>query len=396
MKSIVLAYSGGLDTSVILAWLKETYKVPVFAYIANVGQNEDVGEIRERALATGAADALVDDLVEEFASEYVFTAVKANAIYEGYYLMGTALARPVIAKNLVKAAEKLGSDAVSHGSTGKGNDQVRFELSIKSLNPSLKIIAPWREWAFNSRKELIDYAKSHGIKVPVTIDKPYSMDANIAHISYEGGILENPYSEPPEEIFQLTKSPQNAPVEPEYVEITFEGGSATEVNGTKMTPAKLLSCLNTLGGKHGVGRIDIVENRYIGIKSRGVYESPGVTLLMHAHRAVESITLDREVSHFKDSLVTRFAEMIYNGYWFSPEGELLRNTIELTQKNVTGTARLKLYKGACQIVGRKSPLSLYNPEQSSFDSAMTIKSDATGFINTNAQRLIAARRQDRK
>ncbi|MBI4243479.1 MAG: argininosuccinate synthase [Planctomycetes bacterium] len=390
MKSIVLAYSGGLDTSVILKWLVETYKVPVYAFIANLGQDENLNEIKERALQTGAKEVVAENLTEEFVSNYVFTAIKANAVYEGYYLMGTSLARPVIAKYLVSAAEKFGADAVSHGSTGKGNDQVRFELSIKAINPSLQIIAPWREWSFDSRKSLFDYAKQRGIKVPVTVEKPYSMDANIAHISYEGGVLEDAYKEPPEDMFRLTKNPADAPAVPEYIEIEFEKGAPVALNGKKLLPSQLLSELNTIGGKHGIGRVDIVENRYIGIKSRGVYEAPGVTILMYAHRAVESITLDREVYHLKDSLAVKFAEIAYNGYWFAPEGVLLRDFVEQTQKNVTGTARLKLYKGSCSIVGRKSPCSLYNPEIASFDTQAWNKADATGFINLNAQRLIAS------
>lgn len=393
MKAIVLAYSGGLDTSVILKWLVENYRVPVFAYVANLGQNEDLDEIKERALATGAKDVIVEDLAEQFVREYVYSAVKANAVYEGYYLMGTSLARPIIAEGLVKTAARLDADAVSHGSTGKGNDQVRFEFSIRALNPELKIIAPWRIWSFTGRKDLIQYAKKHKIKVPVTVEKPYSMDANLAHISYEGGILEDPFAEPPSGMFRMTVNPEDAPNKPEYLEVQFASGVPVAVDGEKLSADRLLARLNLIGGRHGVGRVDIVENRYIGIKSRGVYESPGVTILMAAHRAVESITLDREVYHLKDSLAVKFAEMVYNGYWFAPEGKLLRKFVDETQTNVTGTARMKLYKGGCYVVGRKSPVSLYNPHLVSFETPVADRNDATGFININSLRLVAASQQ---
>lgn len=393
MKGIVLAYSGGLDTSVIMKWLVENYKVPVYAYVGNLGQNEDLEEIKERARVTGAKDVIVENLAECFVSDYVYSAIKANAIYEGYYLMGTSLARPIIAEGLVRAADHFAADAVSHGSTGKGNDQVRFEFSVKALSPKLKIIAPWRIWNFTGRKDLIEYAKKHKIKVPVTVEKPYSMDANLAHISYEGGILEDPFAEPPSNMFRMTMNPEDAPNKPEYVEIQFASGIPVALDGDKLPADTLLARLNLLGGRHGVGRVDIVENRYIGIKSRGVYESPGVTILMAAHRAVESITLDREVCHLKDSLAVKFAEMVYNGYWFAPEGKLLRKFVDETQTNVTGTARLKLYKGACYIVGRKSPVSLYNPHIVSFETAVADKNDATGFININSLRLVASHQQ---
>lgn len=389
MKKIVLAYSGGLDTSVILKWLKENYQVPVVAYLADVGQNEDVRAVIDKAHRTGADQVVVKDLKEEFASEYVFTAVKANAVYEGGYLMGTSLARPVIAKGLVQAARETGADAVAHGATGKGNDQVRFELTVKALAPDLQIVAPWREWSFVGRKDLIEYARKHRIPVPVTADKPYSMDANLMHISYEGGILEDPWAEPPADMFQWTVPPEKAPDKPEYVEIEFARGAPVAINGEKLSPAKLLARANELGARHGVGRVDLVENRFIGIKSRGCYETPGATILMAAHRGVESLTLDREVMHFRDSLVPRFAELIYNGFWFSPEMELLRATIEKTQQVVNGVARVKLYKGSAAVVGRKSPNSLYNPELSSFETRMTVSpKDSGGFININGLRLI--------
>lgn len=388
MNSIVLAYSGGLDTSVILTWLRETYQVPVIAYVGNVGQDEDFEAIREKAYRTGAADVIVDDLRDAFVETYVVAAIKANAVYEGSYLLGTSLARPVIAEGLVKAARAAGAGAIAHGATGKGNDQVRFELTVKALAPDLAVIAPWRTWSFVGRSDLLEYAAKHGIEVPVTAEKPYSMDANLMHISYEGGILEDPWAEPPEDIFLWTASVHDAPDEPERLEISFEKGVPVALNGEKMKPADLLAALNTAGSRHGVGRVDIVENRFIGIKSRGVYETPGATILLAAHRAVESITLDREVAHFKDSLVPKFAELVYNGFWFAPEMDLLRSMVETTQASVTGTVRLKLFKGGITISGRKSPFSLYNAEQSSFETRMSIDpSDSGGFINVNGLRL---------
>ena len=388
MNSIVLAYSGGLDTSVILTWLRETYQVPVIAYVGNVGQDEDFEAIREKAYRTGAADVIVDDLRDAFVETYVVAAIKANAVYEGSYLLGTSLARPVIAEGLVKAARAAGAGAIAHGATGKGNDQVRFELTVKALAPDLAVIAPWRTWSFVGRSDLLEYAAKHGIEVPVTAEKPYSMDANLMHISYEGGILEDPWAEPPEDIFLWTASVHDAPDEPERVEISFEKGVPVALNGEKMKPADLLAALNTAGSRHGVGRVDIVENRFIGIKSRGVYETPGATILLAAHRAIESITLDREVAHFKDSLVPKFAELVYNGFWFAPEMDLLRSMVETTQASVTGTVRLKLFKGGITISGRKSPFSLYNAEQSSFETRMSIDpSDSGGFINVNGLRL---------
>lgn len=388
MNSIVLAYSGGLDTSVILTWLEETYQVPVIAYVGNVGQDEDFEAIREKAYRTGAADVIVDDLRDAFVETYVFAAIKANAVYEGSYLLGTSLARPVIAEGLVKAARSVGAGAIAHGATGKGNDQVRFELTVKALAPDLAVIAPWRTWSFVGRSDLLEYAAKHGIEVPVTAEKPYSMDANLMHISYEGGILEDPWAEPPEDMFLWTSSVHDAPDESESVEITFDQGEPVALDGVAMKPAELLAALNEAGSRHGVGRVDIVENRFIGIKSRGVYETPGATILLAAHRAIESITLDREVAHFKDSLVPRFAELVYNGFWFAPEMDVLRSMVETTQTCVTGTVRLRLFKGGITVTGRKSPNSLYNAEQSSFETRMSIDpSDSGGFINVNGLRL---------
>jgi argininosuccinate synthase len=390
VKQIALAYSGGLDTSVILTWLKERYGVPVVAYVGDVGQNEDLEAVVRKAFRTGASDVVVKDLKEEFVAEYVWTAIKANAVYESSYLLGTSLARPIIAKGHVEAARETGCDAISHGATGKGNDQVRFELTAKALDPALEIIAPWREWEFVGRTELLEYAASHAIEVPVTAEKPYSMDANLMHISYEGGILEDPWAEPPADMFLWTASPESAPNRPEYVEVEFDRGLPVAIDGETYSPAKLLAVANEIAARHGVGRVDIVENRFIGIKSRGVYETPGATLLMQAHRAVESLTLDREVSHFKDSLVPKFAELVYNGFWFSPEMELLRATVDKSQEVVTGTARIKLYKGSATIAGRKSPNSLYDPEVASFETKMTVTpSDSGGFININGLRLTA-------
>jgi argininosuccinate synthase len=388
MKKIVLAYSGGLDTSVILTWLKEKYQAPIVAYVGDVGQNEDLEAVREKAFRTGAVDVIVKDLKDEFAAEYVFEAVKANAVYEGNYLLGTSLARPCIAKGMVEVAQETQSDAVAHGATGKGNDQVRFELTVKALAPELGVIAPWRTWEFVGRSDLLAYADAHGIPVPVSVEKPYSMDANLMHISYEGGILEDPWAAPPADMFLWTQSPEDAPDSPEVVEIGFDRGVPVSINGEQYGPAKLVAVANEIGARHGVGRVDIVENRFIGIKSRGVYETPGVTLLMAAHRAVESITLDREVAHFKDSLVPKFAELVYNGFWFSPEMDLLRAMVDKTQEVVTGTARIKLYKGSATVTGRRSPHSLYNPELVSFETKMSIDaSDSGGFINVNGLRL---------
>ncbi len=397
IKKIVLAYSGGLDTSVILKWLKEKYECPVVAYIADVGQNEDLDEIKEKAIKTGADEVYVEDLKEEFVRDYVFPALRANAIYENFYLLGTSLARPVIAKRQVEIAWKTGADTLAHGATGKGNDQVRFELTYMALDPDLKIIAPWREWEFRGRSELIEYAKSRGIPVPVTKEKPYSSDANLLHISYEGGILEDPWKEPPEDIFLMTVSPEAAPDSPTYVEIEFEKGNPIAVNGKRMSPAKLLAFLNEVGGKNGIGRTDIVENRYVGMKSRGVYETPGGTILRTAHLAIESITLDREIMHLKDSLVPRYSELVYYGYWFSPERKALQALIDETQQTVNGVVRLKLYKGNCIVVGRKSDNSLYEPSFATFEEDTVYNhQDATGFIRLNGLRLKIARLLEKK
>ena len=385
---VVLAYSGGLDTSVILRWLKETYKCEVICYAADVGQGEELGGLEEKALATGASKLYVEDLREEFVRDYVFTAVKANAVYEGVYLLGTSLARPLIAKTHIDIARKEGAHAVSHGATGKGNDQIRFELTYYALEPDIKVIAPWREWTFKSRSDLIAYAEKHSIPVTATREKPYSMDRNLMHISYEGGILEDPWAEPPEDIFIMTQSPEKAPDKPEYVEVQFESGIPVAVNGEPLTPAKLLELLNQIAGHHGVGRVDLLENRFVGMKSRGVYETPGVTVLQAAHRAVESITLDREAAHLKDGLGPRIAELIYYGFWFSPEFRAIQALMDETQKRVTGTARLKLYKGNCIVTGRKSPLSLYREDFATFEKDTVYNQrDAEGFIKLNALRL---------
>ena len=388
INKIVLAYSGGLDTSVMLRWLKENYHCEVVCYCADVGQGEELSGLEEKAHATGASKLYIEDLREEFVREYVWTAVKANAVYEGIYLMGTSLARPVIAKKQIEIAQKEGADAVAHGSTGKGNDQVRFELTYYALQPDIKVIAPWREWEFKGRTDLIAYAKEHNIPVTATAEKPYSTDANLMHISYEGGILEDPWAEPPESIFQLTRSPENAKSESEYVEISFEKGEPVAINGKQLNPVALLEALNKLGGEHGIGRIDLVENRFVGMKSRGVYETPGVTILQAAHRALESITLDREVMHLRDSLGVKFAESIYYGFWFAPEFSLMRKMINETQANVTGDVRLKLFRGNTIIVGRRSPHSLYDEKIATFEADTVYNQrDAEGFIKLNALRL---------
>ncbi|PMB76950.1 MAG: argininosuccinate synthase, partial [Fervidicoccus fontis] len=369
-------------------WLIEKYKCPVIAFCADLGQEENWEEIRDKGLKCGAEKVIIKDLKEEFVKDYVFFAVKAGARYEDWYLMGTSLARPLIAKEQVKIALEEGADAVSHGATGKGNDQVRFELTYSALAPHLKIIAPWREWDFKGRKDLIEYAKKHGIPVPVTSEKPYSIDANLFHISYEGGILEDPWVEPPEDMFIMTVSPEKAPDKPEYIEIEFEKGEASAVNGEKLSPAELLKKLNKIGGKHGIGRVDMVENRFIGLKSRGVYETPGGTILHIAHRALEQITLDREVMRLKDILMPKIAELIYYGFWFSPEFQALKTMIEKTQEKVSGVVRLKLYKGNVMVVGRKSPYSLYKKELVSFDETGGYEQkDAEGFIKLQALRL---------
>ena len=385
---IVLAYSGGLDTSVMLHWLKEQYQCEVICYCADVGQGEELTGLEEKALASGASKLYVEDLREEFVREYVWTAVKANAVYEGVYLLGTSLARPVIAKKQIEIARQEGADAVAHGSTGKGNDQVRFELTYYALQPDIKVIAPWREWEYKGRMDLIAYAKQHNIAVSATHEKPYSTDRNLMHISYEGGILEDPWAEPPPEIFQLTKSPETAKDKPEYIEISFEKGEPVAVNQERSGPVALLERLNETGGAHGIGRVDLVENRFVGMKSRGVYETPGVTILHAAHRALESITVDREVTHLRDSLGVKFSESIYYGFWFAPEFTLMRKMIDETQQNVTGDVRLKLYRGNAIVVGRRSTKSLYDEKVATFEADTVYNQrDAEGFIKLNALRL---------
>ncbi|OQX63739.1 MAG: argininosuccinate synthase [Desulfococcus sp. 4484_241] len=388
IKKVVLAYSGGLDTSVILKWLIETYDCEVVAFSADIGQEEELAEIEPKARATGASAVYIDDLREEFVADYVFPAFRANAIYEGQYLLGTSLARPLIAKRQIEIAEAEGADAVSHGATGKGNDQVRFELSYLALKPDVKIIAPWRVWDLRSRTALMDFAKKHGIEVPTTVSKPYSTDRNLLHISYEGGILEDPWTPPQEDMFTMTVSPRQAPDEPEEVEIAFERGDPVSINGESMSPATLLATLNRLGGRHGIGRADIVENRFVGMKSRGVYETPGGTILRAAHMAIESITMDREVMHLRDSLIPRYSEAIYYGFWFSPEMKVMQHMIDQTQQNVSGVVRLELYKGNCRVTGRKSDSSLYSQDFATFeDDSVYSHKDAEGFIRLNALRL---------
>jgi argininosuccinate synthase len=388
VKKVVLAYSGGLDTSIILKWLVEHYQCEVVAFAADLGQEEELEGLEAKALATGAVKARIEDLRETFVKDFAFPALRANAIYEGQYLLGTSIARPLIAKRQVEIAREEGADAVSHGATGKGNDQVRFELTYTTLDPALKIIAPWREWDFRSRQDLVEFAKKHKIPVPVTEAKPYSSDRNMLHISYEGGILEDPWLEPEARMFTLTVSPQEAPDTPETVEIDFERGDPVAINGERLSPATLLKRLNVLGGRHGIGRVDMVESRFVGMKSRGVYETPGGTILRAAHMAVESITLDREVMHLRDSLIPQYSRLIYNGFWFSPEMRLLQHTMDGVQDNVWGTARLKLYKGNCQVTGRRSGRSLYQPSYATFEEdAVYQQADATGFIRLQGLRL---------
>jgi argininosuccinate synthase len=392
-RKIVLAYSGGLDASAQLKWLKEKYQVPVVAFVADIGQNEDMGAISRKATKTGADKVILADLRDEFARDYVFTALKMNAVYEGAYLMGTAIARPLIARYQIRVAKSEGADAVAHGATGKGNDQVRFELAVKALAPELEIIAPWRTWEFKSRAEVFAYAEKNGIELAgAGGDKPCSIDANLMHVSYEGGVLEDPWTEAPPDLFRMTKDPAEAPDEPEYVEIEFADGMPTAVNKASLGPSKLVLKLNEIAGRHGVGRVDVVENRFVGMKSRGVYETPGVTVLQLAHRAVESLTMDREVMRLRDPLMTKFSELVYNGFWFSPEMAVLRAFIEESQKNVNGTARLKLFKGQASVVGRKSSNSLYHPDVAGFDGvsgsgASLHSADAGGFIRMNGLRL---------
>ena len=392
VKKVVLAYSGGLDTSVILKWLQDEYNCEVVTFTADIGQGEEVEPARQKALEFGIKpeNIFIDDLTEEFVRDYVFPMFRANAIYEGEYLLGTSIARPLIAKRQVEIAHITGADGVSHGATGKGNDQVRFEMGYLGKDSTLTIIAPWREWDLNSREKLLSYAAEHGIKIEKKGKKsPYSMDANLLHISYEGGILEDPNAEPEESMWLWTTSPENAPDEAEYIEIGYENGDPVSLNGEKLSPATMLATLNKLGGKHGIGRVDIVENRFVGMKSRGCYETPGGTIMLKAHRAIESITLDREETHLKDELMPRYAKLIYNGFWFAPEREMLQSAIDKTQENVNGTVRLKLYKGAIYVVGRNSNESLFNPEYSTFEEDEVYdQKDAAGFIKLNALRFI--------
>ena len=393
VKKVVLAYSGGLDTSIILKWLQDEYNCEVITFTADIGQGEEVEAAREKALKLGIKEEniYIEDLQEEFVKDFVFPMFRANAIYEGEYLLGTSIARPLIAKRLVEIAKETGADAIAHGATGKGNDQVRFEIGALSLNPDIKVIAPWREWDLNSREKLLAYAKEHDISIEKKSEdkSPYSMDANLLHISYEGLILEDPNKEPQEEMWRWTNSPEKAPNTPEYITLTFEKGDLVAINGERMSPATLLRTLNNYGSKHGIGRIDIVENRYVGMKARGCYETPGGTILLKAHRAIESITLDKEEAHLKDELMPRYATLIYNGYWFSPEREMLQAAIDKTQVNVNGDVRLKLYKGNVIVVGRSSPNSLYSIEHSTFEEDEVYnQKDAEGFIRLNALRFI--------
>jgi len=385
---IVLAYSGGLDTSVAIHWLKNTYKARIIAFCADLGQGEDLNAVKVKAIKTGASKVYVEDLREEFVKDYIFPMLRANAVYEGSYLLGTSIARPLIAKKQVEIAVRENAQSVAHGATGKGNDQVRFELTYYALKPDIQVIAPWREWPFDSRQSLIEYAVKYKIPVTATKEKSYSIDQNLFHISYEGGILEDPWQEPPSDMYTMTVPPEKAPDKPEYVTIAYEKGNPVTLNNKRMSPARLLGRLNAIAGGNGIGRVDIVENRYVGIKSRGVYETPGGTVLHAAHRALESIVLDREVMHLKESLILRYAELIYYGYWFSPERKVLQNLIDDIQRDVTGTVRVKLYKGSCSVVGRKSPYSLYNPELATFEKeAVYDQKDAQGFIKINALRL---------
>lgn len=400
VKKVVLAYSGGLDTSVILKWLQDEYKCEVVTFTADIGQGEEVEPARAKAVSLGIKpeNIYIEDLREEFVRDYVFPMFRANAIYEGEYLLGTSIARPLIAKRQAEIARITGADAVSHGATGKGNDQVRFEMGYLGQNSALTIIAPWREWDLNSREKLLAYAAEHGIKIEMSGKKsPYSMDANLLHISYEGGILEDPAAEPEESMWRWTVSPQNAPDEPEYIEIGYEAGDPVSLNGKTLSPAVMLEQLNNIAGRHGIGRADIVENRFVGMKSRGCYETPGGTIMLRAHRAIESITLDREAAHLKDEMMPRYAKLIYNGFWFSPEREMLQAAIDKTQENVRGTVRLKLYKGNVMVVGRSSDISLFNADYCTFEEdAVYDQKDAAGFIKLNALRFIIAGKARKK
>ena len=398
VKKVVLAYSGGLDTSVILKWLQETYGCEVVTFTADLGQGEELEPARAKAQMLGVKQIFVEDLREEFVREYVFPTFRANALYEGIYLLGTSIARPLIAKRQIEIAREVGADAVAHGATGKGNDQVRFELSYYALNPDIRVIAPWREWDLASRTKLIEFAERH--QIPIAKDKrgeaPFSVDANLLHISAEGKALEDPWHEPEEFVYSRTVAPEKAPDQPHYVEIEFERGDAVAVDGKRLTPAALLTKLNELGGKNGIGRLDLVENRFVGMKSRGVYETPGGTILHAAHRGIESLTLDRGAAHLKDELMPRYAELIYNGFWFSPEREMLQALIDKSQEHASGTARLKLYKGSVSVVGRKSPESLYSLAHVTFEEDQVYdQRDAQGFIKLNALRLRLMNRRGR-
>lgn len=399
-KKVVLAYSGGLDTSIILKWLKTEYGCEVVTFTADLGQGEELEPAREKARMMGATEIFVEDLREEFVRDFVFPMFRANAVYEGLYLLGTSIARPLISKRLVEIAEATGADAVAHGATGKGNDQVRFELSAYALNPDIRVIAPWREWDLTSRTRLIEFAENH--QIPIAKDKrgeaPFSVDANLLHTSSEGKVLEDPAQDAPGYVYQRTVDPEAAPDSPEFVEITFERGDAVAINGEAMSPARLLEKLNELGGKHGVGRLDLVEGRFVGMKSRGIYETPGGTILLEAHRGIEQITLDRGAAHLKDELMPRYAELIYNGFWFSPEREMLQAAIDLSQQHVSGTVRLKLYKGSARTVGRWSDQSLYSEEHVTFedDAGAYDQQDAAGFIKLNALRLRLLALRDRR
>ncbi len=395
VKKVVLAYSGGLDTSVILRWLQESYGCEVVTFTADIGQGEELEPAREKATQMGAREIYVEDLREEFVRDYVFPMFRANTIYEGVYLLGTAIARPLIAKRQIEIAEETGADAVAHGATGKGNDQVRFELGYYALNPQIRVIAPWREWDLNSRAALLAYAERH--QIPIARDKrgeaPYSVDANLLHISCEGKALEDPWIEADEHVYSRSVAPEAAPDDPTYVEISFEEGDAVAIDGERLTPAVLLARLNALGGENGIGRVDLVENRFVGMKSRGIYETPGGTILLVAHRAIESITLDRGAAHFKDELMPRYAELIYNGFWFSPERQMIQAAIDRSQENVVGTVRLKLYKGSVAVVGRVSPAALYDEELVTFEAdSVYDQRDAQGFIKLNALRLRSLKR----
>ncbi len=392
VKKVVLAYSGGLDTSVILHWIKATYGADVVAFTADIGQGEEVAAAKAKALRTGAVAAYAVDLQEDFVRDFVFPVLRAGAIYEGYYLLGTSFARPLIARKMVEIAEAEGADAVAHGATGKGNDQVRFELSAYALKPDVRVIAPWREWDLKGREDCIAYAREHGIDVPVTKEKPYSTDANLFHISYEGGVLEDPWAQPPAGMWKLTVDPEQAPDVPQVVTIAFEHGNPVAIDGERLGPVALLAKANEIAGRHGVGRVDIVENRFVGMKSRGCYETPGGTLLFHAHKAVESLTLDRQVLQLRDDLVPRYAAAVYNGFWFAPERVALQSLMDDIQKPVTGEARLKLYKGGVTVLGRRSPNSLYRQDVVTFEEdSVYDQADADGFIKLNALRLRIAK-----